>query len=114
MSDKLIAEDIIDGHVSKGVNIGGNIDNKGTIDNDRGGGGGGIFKVAAVQMSTRDNSAPVVLEEGRHRATTTRPSAKQMGRDPDTHPKILYPGGLFDQCYPKTFGGNISAKIVIT
>ena len=39
---------------------------------------------------------PPVVEEPPHRAATPRPSAKQMGRDPDTDPMILIPRGLLD------------------
>ena len=61
-----------------------------------GGDGGGIIEVGARQMSAGENLAPVV-EEPPHSAATPRPSAKQMGRDPDTDPEMLYPGGFFDR-----------------
>jgi hypothetical protein len=40
---------------------------------------------------------PPGVEEPPHRAATPRPSSKQMGRDTDTGPKMLYPGGYFDR-----------------
>ncbi len=50
---------------------------------------GGIMDVGAREMEA--------LHQPPHRAATPRPSAKQMGRDPDTDPKMLYPGGYFDR-----------------
>ena len=38
-----------------------------------------------------------VVEEPPHRAATPRPSAKQMGRDPDTGPMMLNIKGYFDR-----------------
>ena len=65
-------------------------------DVDEGGGGGGIMKVRARQMSAGEHSAPVV-EEPPQRAATPSHSAKQMGRDPDTGPMMLNIKGYFDR-----------------
>ena len=53
---------------------------------------------------------PPVVEEPPHRATTPRPSAKQMGRDTDTGPKMLYPGGYFDR--RSAVGGRCDTMIL--
>ena len=65
--------------------------------NGAGGGGGGgiIIEVGARQRAP--GALGACVEEQTHSATTPRPSAKQMGRDPDTGPKILIPGGLLDR-----------------
>ena len=55
--------------------------------------GVGIIEMAARQMSAWEHPAPVV-EVSHHRGATPRPRAKQSGREPDTDPKMLYPGGL--------------------
>jgi hypothetical protein len=73
-----------------GGDVGDNRDGDWTFDGAGGGGtGGGIVEVWARQMSAGEHWAPVV-EEPPHRASTPRrPSTKQMGRDPDTGPKML-------------------------
>ena len=78
----MLAEDIIDGRVGDGSDIGDDKDGGRMSNRARGG------KVTARKM---------MIEDPTHRAATPRPNAKQMGRDLDTDPKILYPGGLFDR-----------------
>jgi hypothetical protein len=68
----------------------------GTMNVVGGGGGTGIIiDVGARQRAPGAHGACV--EEQTHHATTPRPSAKPMGRDPDIGPKILIPGGLLDR-----------------
>jgi hypothetical protein len=88
---------MIDDRVGDCGDVGDDKDGNGTFDGVGGGGDrGGIIEVGARQMSAGENLAPVV-EEPPHSAATPRPSAKQMGRDPDTDPEMLYPGGFFDR-----------------
>ncbi len=88
---------MIDDRVGECDDAGDDKDGNGTFDGIGGDGNwGGIIVVGARQMSAGEILATVV-EEPTHSAATPRPGAKQMGRDPDTDPKMLYPGGFFDR-----------------
>ncbi len=59
-------------------------------------GGGVIIEVGAQQRAP--GALGGCVEEQTHRTTMLSPCTKQMGRDPDTGPKILsIPEGLLDR-----------------
>jgi hypothetical protein len=97
---------MIDDRVGDCGDVGYDKDGDGMFNGIRGGGdGGGITEVGGRQMSAWENWAPVV-EEPPHSAATPRPNAKQMGRDPDTYPKMLYLGGFFHRRSAMGVRGN--------